>query len=96
MTSRFYWLTWEPVLGAISVTVGDLVMSDGQRLEGRGVLPDLTSLPNGPELAARTDPVLAFAATFYGIVLSKEQAGRFYFLAPVPEVEDEQDKQTEE
>ena len=92
MTSKFYALDSEELLGGISVTVGDLMMSDGQRLEGTGVVPDFTNLPNGRHLNEGSDPVLAFAASLCGVVLSKEEAGHFYFITRVPEVGDEDDK----
>jgi C-terminal processing protease CtpA/Prc len=93
MTSRLYALEdTDPVLGMISVTIGDLVMSDGQRLEGTGVVPDFTNLPNGRHLTEASDPVLAFAASLCSVVLSKEDAGHFYFITRVPEVGDEDDK----
>lgn len=92
MTSTQYALDTEPVFGEINVTIGDLVMSDGQRLEGTGVVPDFPNLPNGRHLSEGSDPALAFAASLCGMVLSKEEAGHFYFVTRVPEVGDEDDK----
>jgi C-terminal processing protease CtpA/Prc len=80
-TTNFY--------GELSLTVGDLVMSDGLRLEGTGVLPDFRSLPTGPALAERSDPALVFALSLCGTHLSKEEAGRFHFITRVPETGDE-------
>jgi C-terminal processing protease CtpA/Prc len=45
-----------------SVTVANLIMTDGKILEGRGVVPDLIILPGAGDLASGDDPVLAAAA----------------------------------
>ena len=65
-------------LYAVSVTVGDLRMTDGPSLEGVGVTPDEVLLPTGADLAAGRDPALARAAALLGEQLSAEQAGRLY------------------
>jgi C-terminal processing protease CtpA/Prc len=91
MASRPFQLDTEPVFGWISVTIGDLVMSDGQRLEGIGVVPDFLNLPNGHHLAEGSDPTLAFAASLCGAVLSKEEAGHFYFSTNIPQTGDHDD-----
>jgi C-terminal processing protease CtpA/Prc len=44
-----------------SVTDADIIMSDGQRLEGIGVVPDVWLLPSSADLRAHQDPVLARA-----------------------------------
>jgi C-terminal processing protease CtpA/Prc len=64
----------------ISVTIGDLVMSDGGRLEKVGVKPDLPVVPSGTALSMKTDPVLAYAANVFGVNLSPESAGALEFL----------------
>jgi C-terminal processing protease CtpA/Prc len=69
----------------IEVTIADLEMSDGQRLEGIGVLPDIALGPTGRALAEKTDPVLGYAASLFGASLSAEDAGKYYFMRPVPE-----------
>ena len=99
MTSVLYPLDLNVMLGAresvygwMSLTIGDLVMSDGQRLEGTGLVPDLIKVPSGAELAEKSDPTLAFAASLCGADLSKKEAGNFYFIARVPEEGDEEDK----
>ena len=61
-----------------SITVADLQMSDGGRLEKVGVTPDETVLPTGADLAAERDPVLARAITLLGGTMTAEAAGRFY------------------
>jgi C-terminal processing protease CtpA/Prc len=75
----------------IQVTIADLVMSDGQRLEGNGVIPDIAIGPSDIAYAAKTDPVLAYAASLSGAALSPEDAGKYYFMHPVPEPGEESD-----
>jgi carboxyl-terminal processing protease len=60
----------------VQVTVGDITMADGVRLEGRGVRPDVVSLPAADDLERRTDPVLARAAATLGVTLDAARAGR--------------------
>jgi C-terminal processing protease CtpA/Prc len=69
----------------IEVTIADLVMSDGNRLEGVGVIPDLAIGPTGRALAEGSDPVLAYAASLFGARMSQDEAGKYYFIYPVPE-----------
>jgi len=64
----------------LSVTVGDLIMTDGQSLEGVGVVPDEIVLPNGFDLAEGTDPALSRAATLLGAQLTPAEAGKLSFL----------------
>jgi C-terminal processing protease CtpA/Prc len=61
-----------------SVTVSDIVMPDGGRLEGAGVTPDELLLPTPGDLAAGRDPVLARAVALAGGSLTAEQAGVLY------------------
>jgi len=61
------------------------VMSDGQRLEGAGVIPDKALVPTNRALAEKTDPLLAYAVSAFGVRLSAEDAGKYYFMRPVPE-----------
>lgn len=60
---------------AVSVTDADLVMMDGGRLEGRGVIPDLVVLPTAAQLAAGEDPVLAEALAILGHPTDPAAAG---------------------
>jgi hypothetical protein len=60
---------------AVSVTVADVVMRDGGRLERVGVTPDHLVLPTGADLAAGRDPVLARAAELAGVAMTPAQAG---------------------
>jgi C-terminal processing protease CtpA/Prc len=79
------------IYGGMEVTVGDLIMGDGQRLEGSGVVPDVLSLQTGKSLSEKSDPVLAAAASLFGAKLSPEAAGKFQFLVRVPETGDADD-----
>lgn len=64
----------------LNVTVADLIMSDGQRLEKIGVLPDYPVGPTQLALLNRTDPVLSYAANLLKVTITPEDAGKFNFL----------------
>jgi carboxyl-terminal processing protease len=61
-----------------SVTVADLIMSDGKSLEKTGVTPDELKLPTGAELAAKQDSVLSYAASLFGVQLDPAKAGSLF------------------
>jgi carboxyl-terminal processing protease len=63
---------------ALSVTDGDLTMTDGKSLERLGVTPDELLLPTSTDMAARRDPVLSRAADSLGIKLEPEKAGAIF------------------
>jgi C-terminal processing protease CtpA/Prc len=63
-----------------SVSVSDLLMSDGARLEHVGVMPDVLLLPTASDLAARRDPALAHAASMLGVKIDPERAGALFPL----------------
>jgi carboxyl-terminal processing protease len=81
MVSEFY--THKVGLGefllyGVSVTVQDLLMTDGKSLEHEGVVPDETSLPSGSDMASGRDPTLARAAAVAGIKLDADKAGALF------------------
>ena len=64
------------VFYGITITETDLIMADGQSLEGTGVVPDEAVLPTAEDLAAGRDPVLARAISLVGGLISPEEAGK--------------------
>ncbi|HUF04296.1 MAG TPA: S41 family peptidase [Aridibacter sp.] len=71
----------------MSVTVADLIMSDGNRLEKVGVTPDIAIGPSGAALFSRADPILSYAVNEFGGNLTSEEAGKLHFLIPKEEGE---------
>lgn len=63
------------VFYATSITIWDVVLPDGTRLENAGVTPDELILPTGRQLAAGHDPVLARALQRFGRSVDEAQAG---------------------
>lgn len=53
----------------------EVIMSDGQSLDGVGVIPDEMVLPTAEDMASKRDPVLARAAASLGVQLTSERAG---------------------
>jgi C-terminal processing protease CtpA/Prc len=72
-------------LSVMSISIGDLIMSDGMRLEGFGVMPDIPTGPTQLAMYQRSDPVLSYAAELMGTPISAEAAGKLHFLVPKPE-----------
>ncbi len=64
----------------MSVTVADVIMKDGSRLEKVGVIPDEILQPTGIALKQKLDAVLSYAALKNGVTLTPEDAGKFYFI----------------
>ena len=80
-TSRFY--THEVGFSkslpyGASITVADVIMEDGNRLENTGVTPEFIVLPTGADLATKRDPQMAKALALAGLHMDPEQAARIY------------------
>jgi C-terminal processing protease CtpA/Prc len=78
----------------MNLTIADLIMSDGKRLEGVGVVPDFPVGPTGSALANRNDPVLAYAVKLFGGSMTDKAAGDLNFI--IPKTEDEDDEESDE
>ncbi|HBR58672.1 MAG TPA: hypothetical protein DEA22_14585 [Blastocatellia bacterium] len=77
-------------LYSLNLTIGDLVMSDGNRLENIGVVPDLPIGPSQYALANKNDPILAYAAGLMGAKITERAAGELHFLMPKTEDDDDE------
>src|SRR5690242_1615432 len=62
----------------LEVTVQDVVMNDGERLENRGVTPEWIVVPTGADMAARRDPQMTKALALAGIQLDPALAAKIY------------------
>lgn len=80
----------------MNVTIADVIMSDGNRLEHVGVLPDHPVGPTSEALDLRNDPVLAYAAGLLGTKISPEEAGKFEFLFKKSEIDTADDDEGNE
>jgi C-terminal processing protease CtpA/Prc len=63
---------------AAQITDADLKMADGKSLERAGVTPDEIRLPTGADIAAKRDPVLAYAASLAGVAMDAAKAGALF------------------
>jgi len=68
----------------INLSIGDVVMSDGGRLEKKGVIPDVAIIPTGSALKNGLDPVMALASNIFGFKLSPGDAGKMRFIKETP------------
>jgi len=75
--SHFYGLD-DRIGYGFSITVADLEMKDGGRLEKVGVVPDEVILPSAKDLAMGFDPALSRAVELLGFQLSPEAAGKIF------------------
>ena len=79
------------IVYTLNVTVADMIMSDGNRLEHIGVVPDHPVGPSRNALRLGNDPVLAYAARLMGVTLSSADAAKFGFLSTASEFDDEEE-----
>lgn len=82
-------------LFAMNITIADLIMSDGKRLENIGVIPDYPVGPTGKALFNKSDPVLAYSAGLLGVEISEAEAGKYHFLTKKAEDEDAEESDVE-
>ena len=66
------------ILYGASITVSDLIMSDGKSLEKIGVTPDEVRLPSAQDLASGRDVVMSYAASLFGVTLDPAEAGKLF------------------
>ena len=62
----------------VSVTIAEVLMSDGKKLENIGVIPDERVLPTPSDLAAGNDPALARAIQLAGGNVTPAEAGKIF------------------
>ena len=65
------YITSPAITYGVSVTINDLIMSDGNSLEHIGVMPDELLVPTAEDLANDRDPILLRAADILGIKLDR-------------------------
>ena len=66
------------VVYGVSVTDADLLMSDGQSLEGIGVVPDEIVLPTAEDLRSQKDSVLSRAVAIAGGTIDPVEAAKLF------------------
>jgi C-terminal processing protease CtpA/Prc len=66
------------VLYGVSITDADVIMTDGKSLEHFGVVPNELRLPTAQDMAAKRDPVLAYAVSLLGGKMTAAEAGALF------------------
>lgn len=66
------------VFYGVSVTIADLIMTDGKSLEKIGVVPDELILPTANDMANKQDVVLSKAVRSLGLEMTPEQAWNLF------------------
>jgi C-terminal processing protease CtpA/Prc len=62
----------------VTVSVEDIIMGDGNRLENTGVTPEWIVVPTGADIAAKRDPQMTKALALAGIQVDPVQAAKIY------------------
>jgi len=82
VASRYFSLADEAsgitVLFGATISGFDILMTDGTRLEGVGVTPNVAALPTGRDLAAGSDPVMQFALEWAGVRVTALEAAKIW------------------
>lgn len=82
VASRYFSLADEAsgitVLFGATISGFDILMTDGARLEGVGVTPNVAALPTGRDLAAGSDPVMQFALEWAGVRVTALEAAKIW------------------
>ena len=73
---------YRPVLYGLSVTVADILMTDGKSLENVGVTPDKVILKGAADIRNHYDPTLSYAASLAGVTIDAQKAGAMFLPAP--------------
>jgi len=63
-----------------SITIADLIMTDGKSIEYVGVTPDKYLVPTQAAIAANLDPVLAYVAGTHGVTIDPAAAAKMFPL----------------
>lgn len=62
----------------LQLAISDFILPGGERLEHKGVLPNVAALPTPEDLRDGRDPVLAAALDLAGVKMSAADAGKIW------------------
>ncbi len=84
MTSMFHPLTLGTIFDervtafGVSITVSDVIMTDGNSLEHNGVIPNIALLPTPMDFREERDPALAYALELAGVMIDPQAAFKLF------------------